>query len=307
MKELIRERRDNGDYKSLFDLVERVGDKGCNKKQLEGLTYAGALDSIHSNRAQIIESLAILGKYAHAYCEDKNSNQVSLFGGKDMKLETPKLPTVNPWGNSEKLEYEFKAVGMYLSAHPLDIYTKTLKAMDVITYAEILKEVKATGKDYVKLAGIITSKQVKISKRGNKFAFLGLSDSSGSYEVTLFSEVLENCADAIEVGKSVIVPATADVQDDNIKLLAASIKDLDIEMGKATKSIKIHIADEKSVANIQEILFQVGAGKVKVNLVLPTKDFSKHVEISIGSYNLIPNKIDEIRVLDGISKVEDFS
>lgn len=323
MKSLVEERLENGEFKGVFDLVERVGDKGINKKQLEGLTYAGALDSIHPNRAQIIESMDILSKYASTYCSEKNSNQVSLFGGEDMKLETPKLAIVKPWNNGEKLEYEFKAVGMYLSAHPLDIYNKTLKAMDVIEFKDVIKEVRNTGKDYVRLAGMITAIQQRVSKRGNKFAFVGLSDASGSYEVTLFSEVLENCKDVLEVGKSVVVSATADVQEDSVKLLAAALKDLESEMAKATKSIKVHIVDEKAVAPMQEILKEAGAGKVKVDVIMTVYDAvtdasgdddeataftqAKKVEMSIGKFNLIPNTIDEIRVIEGIGKVEDFS
>jgi DNA polymerase-3 subunit alpha len=307
MKSLVNERKENGNFKDIFDLVERVGDKGCNKKQLEGLTYAGALDDIHPNRAQLIESMEILGKYASTYSHEKNSNQVSLFGGQDIKLETPKLPLIQPWSNSEKLEYEFKAVGMYLSSHPLDLYNKTLQSMEVIKYADVLKEVKDTGKNYVKLAGIITSKSIKTSRRGNKFAFIGLSDSSGSYEITLFSDALENSKDILEVGNLVVIPATADIDEDNLKLRGAAVKDLAKEMVNATKSIKVFVEDKKSITNIHNILKDIPKGKIKVNIIISTSDFSKQVEISIGGFNLIPNKIDEIRVLEGINKVEDFS
>jgi len=307
MKSLVKERKENGEFKDIFDLVERVSDKGCNKKQLEGLIYAGALDCISDNRAQLIESVEILGKYASAYCNEKNSNQASLFGGGGVSLEKPKLPLVKAWINSEKLDYEFKAIGMYLSSHPLDVYKKSLKAMDVIRYDEILNEVKTTGKNFVQLAGMITSVQKRVSKRGNKFAFVGLSDASGSYEVTLFSETLENCADALEVGKSVIVKATADVEEDNIKLLAASVRGLEEEISKATKAIKVYIADVKAIPNLKEILEKCGKGKVKVSIISSTSDLSQSAEMYIGKYNVLSSAVEEIRVLEGISKIEDYS
>jgi DNA polymerase-3 subunit alpha len=200
-------------FATLFDFARRVDLKRVGKRPLEMLARAGAFDQLEPNRARVFEALDSLVAYSAAIHEAKASNQVSLFGDSGSDIPEPRLPFRDDWLPVERLGHEHQAVGFYLSGHPLDDYMSALKRKDVKTLAEITARA-ANGPFVGKLAGSVASKQERKSAKGNRFAFVQLSDPTGLYEVTVFSDVLEQARDYLEPGKNVVLTVKVDPDGD---------------------------------------------------------------------------------------------
>ncbi|HYD32382.1 MAG TPA: DNA polymerase III subunit alpha, partial [Azospirillaceae bacterium] len=186
MQAVVAERVRNGPYKDLFDLARRLDTKTINKRQLENLACAGAFDSLEPNRAKVHAAIETLIRYAQSAAAERESGQNSLFGGgTGAVLDKPPLPVVPDWDTLEKLKHEFDAIGFYLSAHPLDAYAAPLSRLKVVKAADLAHLAGKGGTTRYKVAGIVAGRRESTSKAGKKFAFVGVSDTSGQYEVTV--------------------------------------------------------------------------------------------------------------------------
>ena len=119
-------------------------------------------------------------------------------------IPEPRMAQCDDWLPTERLAAEHQAIGFYLSGHPLDDYAGALKRKKVLTLAEIEKQAKGGG-IAARIAGAVSSRQERKSARGNRFAFVQLSDSTGLYEVTVFSEALEAGRQYLEPGQNVVI------------------------------------------------------------------------------------------------------
>ena len=141
---LITEARGDAPFVTLFDFARRVDLKRVGKRPLEMLARAGAFDVLDRNRRRVFDSLdGLMALFGGDVIEQKNSNQVSLFGEAGDDLPEPRLSPVQDWLPAERLGEEFKAVGFYLSGHPLDDYMAPLKRKQVITLEEVRRARRA--------------------------------------------------------------------------------------------------------------------------------------------------------------------
>ena len=154
------------------------------------LARAGAFDELDPNRARVFDALDPLVAYSAAVHDAKASDQVSLFGEAGTDIPEPRLPYRDDWLPVERLTQEHLAIGFYLSGHPLDDYMSALKRREVKTLTEITA-LAERGPLVAKIAGSVASRQERKSAKGNRFAFVALSDPTGLYEVTVFSDTLE--------------------------------------------------------------------------------------------------------------------
>ncbi len=188
-EEIVNERKAHGDFKDIFDFVERVSGKVINKKTMEALAKSGAFDNIHNNRKQIHDSCEVLSKYCASFQEEKNSSQLSLFGGFDSGSNVkPILAKTDDWFGVERYQREFEAFGFYLKGHPLDSLKTDLESRG-ITYSNELESDNILDGDKIRLAGVVVSTSIKSSAKG-RYAFIGLSDPKGMIEVALFDNDL---------------------------------------------------------------------------------------------------------------------
>ena len=299
-------------FATLFDFARRVDLKRVGKRPLEMLARAGGFDQLDPNRRRVFDSLDALVGYSAAVHEQRGSAQVSLFGEAGEDLPEPRLANVPDWLPAERLAEEFKAVGFYLSGHPLDDYMGALKRKGVMTLDDVTA--RAQGGPFVaKLAGVVAGRQERKSARGNRFAFAQLSDTTGAYEVTLFSEALENARDHLETGSKVVVTAEATLEADQLKLLARSVAPIDTAVADAgTSGLKIFVNDMcaiDTVSNVLESAAQVArsAGKGPVLLCLLDTALPGEVEIELGnSFALNPQIRGAIKSLEGVMAVEDI-
>src|SRR5205085_911369 len=123
---------------------------------------------------------------------------------RELVAERPSLPIVPDWPAVERLQNEFDAIGFYLSSHPLDPYAKSLERAGILRWVDLPAALAANSSSRFRLAGIVIGKKERTSARGNRFAFVQLSDTSGAFEVTVFSEMLSQARGLLDGGQPLI-------------------------------------------------------------------------------------------------------
>jgi DNA polymerase-3 subunit alpha len=193
---------------SLNELCERVDLRMCNKRVLEALIGAGALDNLGGHRAQYAKALDDAIAEAALEQEEKASGQVSLFGdpssngGTSSRGTKHELPVASPWPESERLQKEKEILGFYISGHPLEPYRTECELFASHTVAQLGTW---TG-DPITLGVVITAVKKQISKKsGAEFARLTVEDFSGSSEVLVFPEAWANLSHQIRVDVPVLL------------------------------------------------------------------------------------------------------
>jgi DNA polymerase-3 subunit alpha len=308
---LIVDGRGDGEFVNLFDFARRVDLKRVGKRPLEMLARAGAFDVLDRNRRRVMMSLDALSGYSGAIHDQKSSNQVSLFGEAGDDLPEPRLAGGDDWVPAERLAEEFKAIGFYLSGHPLDDYMGALKRKGVLTLDEVIAKAER-GACVVKMAGTVSGRQERKSARGNRFAFAQLSDPTGQYEVTLFSDTLEAARDYLETGSQVVLSCEATMESDQLKLLGRSVAPIDNVVADAGgAALRVFIDTPDAITSVKTILdnaakdgVRAGKGPVFFNLMHP--DLPGEVELDLGDeFPVNPQIKGALRSLDGVIEVED--
>jgi DNA polymerase-3 subunit alpha len=305
MKSVIAEREANGPYSDLFDFARRLDPRIVNKRQLENLARAGAFDGLNPNRAQVCRTVDLMLREAGAAASERDSQQVNLFGEAEMTLEPPSLPDVPPWPDTERLTQEFEAIGFYLSAHPLDAYAKTLQRLGVVRVREIPGRLNGEVRR-LKLAGAVLGVQERTSARGNRFAFVQLSDPSGVFEVTVFSDVLSACRDLIAPGSMLVVSVDARIEEDTPRLTAQAIQSLERSALNAAAGLKVYLDDPRPLDGLKTILAQGAEGRGAVTLVLALQGGHREVEVALpGGYAVSPAVRAAVKAVPGIVDVQE--
>ncbi len=297
-------------FSDLFDLARRVDLKRIGKRPLEMLARAGAMDQLDSNRRKVLESLDALTAFSSAHFEALNSAQVSLFGEKGTDLPNPRLPMPEAWQPTQMLQQEHLAVGFYISGHPLDDYMGPLKRQRVLSLAELKQKVQG-GAVAAKIAGSVSSVQIRKSARGNRFAFVELSDPTGLYEATLFADVLETARDLLVVGANVVLTVEAHLEGEGVKLLARSVVPVDsVVAAAAGAGLRVFIREATAIEVVARILTehdQGPGGRGPVNLVLMSADLPGEVELALpGMSRITPQIRGAIKHVAGVAHVEEF-
>ncbi|MDP5360361.1 MAG: DNA polymerase III subunit alpha, partial [Paracoccaceae bacterium] len=163
MRLITAARAEGGAFEGLFDFAARVDLKRVGKRPLEMLARAGALDCLDSNRRKVFESLEALVAHSAMAHSERASAQVSLFGDVTDALPVPRLPQPDDWSPMERLTQEHRAIGFYLSGHPLDDYGPSLKRSGVLTHAELLRKAAGSSQVTARIAGSAGSPSAAIA------------------------------------------------------------------------------------------------------------------------------------------------
>ena len=196
---IIAERHKNGQYKDIFDFVQRVNLSAVNRKAMESLALSGGFDSFGIRREQYFAQNAKGGtfvetllRYGQVYQSEQSSMQNSLFGDMGgVEIQTPPVPECEPWSTMELLKRERELVGIYLSAHPLDDYAVVLKHMCNLNCTQIGREMdkKAFASiEELTFGGIVTSVSQRWTKTNKPFGIVTIEDFEGQGELALFGE-----------------------------------------------------------------------------------------------------------------------
>jgi DNA polymerase-3 subunit alpha len=218
------------------------------------------------------------------------------------------------------LTEEFKAVGFYLSGHPLDDYMTPLKrkwardaGVPFMTLDELTDKVADRGAMNARLAGVVAGRQERKSARGNRFAFAQMSDPTGGYEVTLFSDTLEAARDHLEVGSKVVITVEATMETDQLKLLGRSVAPIDLAVADAGGvGLRVFIDTAQAIAAVADVLAGArpaanGGGRGPVQLCLMDPGLPGEVEVDLGvEFPVTPQIKGAIRSLGGVLEVEEI-
>jgi DNA polymerase-3 subunit alpha len=305
MEALVDERAANGPYKGLMDFADRLDSRQVNKRQLENLAAAGAFESLGLNRRQAYDMVDTVMRHAALAQSERESNQTNLFGGDEASQDIrPRIPDLAEWPAEEKLTREFEALGFYLSAHPMESHKQLCDRLGVVEYRDVASG--AVRGERVKLAGIVGARRLTTSARGARMAFVQISDASGSFEVTIFSEVLAGARELLEAGKPLIMTVEVQRREEDIRLTALRVELLDDVATQAAAGLRIFLSDAGAVDNLAAVFREHGArGKGRVSLVLDAGD--REVEMELGTQYAISSAMrGAIKSIPGILDVRDL-
>ncbi len=189
--------RNDGPFESIFDFMERINTKFCNKKSLIALICSGCFDSFKTlHRAQYFEEndsgvsfLDDLMKYSERHDVGNSSNQPTLFDFEEIGVIRPRIPSCKPWPRSQALIKEKEYISLYLSAHPLDDFEYEIQYFGGTDIKDLNHQItQFIGKPSFWIRGIISDVFHKESKMGNHYAQFTLGDKTGSYSFSIFGE-----------------------------------------------------------------------------------------------------------------------
>ncbi|MEM9754889.1 MAG: DNA polymerase III subunit alpha, partial [Pseudomonadota bacterium] len=309
---MVVDARGSRPFATLFDFARRVDLKRVGKRSLEMLAGAGAFDALDRNRARVLEGLDALTAYSGAIHEQRASAQVSLFGEAGEDLPEPRLPKRDDWLPNERLAVEHGAIGFYFSGHPLDDYMPALKRQGCLTLAEVEARVQS-GAFAARMAGAVASRKERKSQRGNRIGFVQMSDPTGLYEVTIFSDTLDATRDYLEPGAKVVLQVEATFESDQLRLLARGVQPIDDTVAsEAAAGLRVFVDAEEGLNSVAGLLDRVRAeGKAKgrgpVHLCLIAPDLPGEVDLALdGDFPITPQVRGALKSLPGVVTVEEI-
>ncbi len=260
-REVEKEREENGPYKDLWDLCERVAIRGVNKSTVKTLLEAGGLECF-GHRAQLLAALDQAYSAGQKSEADRAAGQTSLFdSAPEETASVATLPDVPPLPDEQVLELEKELLGLYLSNHPL---VKNEEKLERCTSARLEDIGEFAEGTEVVVGGIITEVKPYTTKKGDKMAFLTIESLAADAEVTVFPSVYDKCRDLLEKDALVVMDAKIDrgggrngngdsggSDQDNVKLLCDSVRLL--EKARKVSDRRLQAADDGR-AKQQEIL-----------------------------------------------------
>ncbi len=306
MKALVAEREKNGAFADLFDLSARLDSKVINKRQMENLSSAGAFDSLEPSRAKVMENVEMLVKLCGQSTQERNSGQVNLFGTAQQPAAKPTLKDVAPWDDLTKLQKEFGALGFYLSSHPLDGYRALLDRLGVVRASQLASVAGGTGSTRRKVAGILVGKQERTAKSGNRFAFCQMSDTSGMFEVMVFSEVLSARRELLVSGAPLVV--TVDVQGTpaEYRLTVQHVEKLEELAARESQGVMLVLAGEQGLQAMYDMSNKLPRGKSKIHFLIDI-DGEEEAEVALpGTYAFTTDFRKNLKALPGVLEVQDL-
>ena len=301
---IVNERKKNGNYKNIDDFCNRLKDENINIRQLEFLIKSGSFDDLEKNRSKLFNNI---NKIVQVIRDNgKNIDQNNLF---ENNIEgNNNVINLNysgkKWTKSATLNFEYEALGLYLSQHPLKDFDIFLKKNNFLTYEEIEKSminVKNEEKKFFKIAALPIDIKERTSKKGNKYAYAQFSDTTSNFEAIIFSDVLNSSNELIKNHDLLLLILEVIKNDNNISLRAQEVLSLRKFINESNKKIKV-LADKKTNINdLKEYLnkYKNDSGS-EFNLLIDINQ--KLVNISIpGKYDffkIINNKLEDIKFLN---------
>lgn len=259
IESIVAEREDGGFYTDLFDFCSRIDLKKANRRVLESLIKAGALDAIGPNRATLMASLDEAIKAAEQFKRNKIAGQDDLFGSVVTETATQQHQyiRVKPWTDEQVLQGEKDTLGLFLTGHPIERYIPEINQMAI----RRLRDLHPTGRgELTKVSGLIVAMRVMNTKRGDKMAILTLDDKSGRCDVAVFSEPFELYKHLL-IKDSVIVvegEARTDNYSGGVSVTAKTILSFEETRERYCKAIEITLSDtvigDETLDELTEIL-----------------------------------------------------
>lgn len=298
IEEIIRARRENGMPKDIFQFIDHIDVSVVNKKAVESLIKAGALDCLNPNRAAHLAVYETLMESAQTNARKNIAGQISLFQTAEAAMDAgdvrTSLPQVENFDRRILLAMEKEMLGVYISGHPLDGYADRIRKTATVNSQQLEEAGQQSSEEaaqdpgyypgdaraqmmparrnggiqdkmHVVMAGMITGKKTLITKKNQIMAFVDLEDLYGQTEVVVFPRVLEQYQSEIYEDNVVVIKGRLDFREgETPKLLAESVESLEsAESGDRGEFLKVRIPDrldEKQAMTELADIFRKHAG-----------------------------------------------
>jgi DNA polymerase-3 subunit alpha len=305
MRLLVEERDKNGVFRGIWDMAARLPAHVMNRRQMEYLIKAGAFDSMHKNRNQLLGGLDMIIGYNATTQREKESQQVSLFGDTSaQKINLPALPVCDDWLPMERMENENEALGFYLSSHPMHGYRGALTRIGVVASRNFSGKL-GTGYSSMKVAGLVSKIKIRSGEKG-RFAFVSMSDEFGAFEIAIFKEdILNRYRPQLTSGTMIVAQVDGKREENGARLILQSLQPLEeavAEVAGLAMPKKLHITINSPIAatKLKMLLGEANGAGTKITLLAAIEENQK-VEIALkGQYALSPNILMQIPTMEGV-------
>jgi DNA polymerase-3 subunit alpha len=284
---IVDERRQNGRYNSLHDFTSRVDLRLVNRRVIESLVKAGAMDSLGETRRTLFENIDGALEFGASVQGDRLKGQWSLFEEMDGEGETPyyQMRQFDEWSETELSEFEKEVLGFYFKAHPLLKYDGVIKRLGAVTIGE-LKEIPSDSR--VSLLGILSSVKVITTRDNKEMAFAGLEDLSGTLEIVVFPSVYEKFSGYL--GERRVIVVTGRINGD--KVMADRLlypEEAEKEAHSGMHVLLPRSVDEEKLMRLRDLFIQ-NRGRCTIFIHTPELD-SVHRAIRASTFLLVdPNE-----------------
>jgi DNA polymerase III subunit alpha len=244
---MLSVRKELGRIDSLHTLCEHADLRLVNKRVLESLIKAGALDSLASEqhrsvrdrRACLFAAVDKAIEHGGRHQRDRDKGQSQLFGGCDDNgvPETVRLPDAPPWPEAQQLAFEKEALGLYMSGHPLERFSEELKAFGAKRLAELAGSEADTW-----VGGIVSGLRPLKTKKGDRMCVFMLDDIAGSLEVVVFPETFGKHGSLVEADAMLLVRGKFEKDDESARIVATELLPIAALKERTTREVVIHLS-----------------------------------------------------------------
>lgn len=259
---LVKERSENGEYKSLSDFATRLSGKEVNKRTVESFIKSGAFDSIPGTRKQLMQVYVSVLDSVNQEKKKAMTGQMTLFdfAPEDEQINYEyQMPDVGEFSKDELLAFEKEVLGIYVSGHPLEAFEGLLKKNTTATTLDFAideetNEVKVTDGEYEVVGGMVVSKTLKTTKTNNVMAFITIEDLFGTLEIIIFPRDYEKYKYRIDVDEKVLIKGKVAMEEDKpAKLICTEV----IPFSEIPKEVWIRFSDKNNFMESEQSLYEI--------------------------------------------------
>jgi len=297
---LISARNEGGAFSDLFDLAQRVEAGRGNKRVMESLIHAGALDALGSHRASLMATLPVALTLAGQASRDQDLGQNDMFGVSAAQLPARSYVDVAEWDEERRLQGEKQTLGLFLTGHPITRYERELEAITDCRIAEL----KPTENRSVTVAGLVVGLRTMNTRQGGRMAFMTLDDRSGRLEIAVFSDMYQQCRDLLREDNLLVVEGqvTVDEYTGGFRMSASRLHDIDQAREALARRLVIDIDAQQAgngfIARLEAVLRPYANGACPV--YLRYTNGAAEAELALGPEWLVrPNR----DMLEGLNQL----
>jgi DNA polymerase III subunit alpha len=299
VKGILAARENLGRFTDFFEFCASIDNRLLNKRVLESLVRAGAMDGIGGHRSQMIAAIDRAIERAQKLQRARESGQHGLFAGGSTEISPPReaLPEVEEWSEHELLAAEYSVLGFYVSGHPLDKFAGRLEELKAVEISTV--EGRRNGEE-IAVGGIIVQTRAMRSRRGARWAILTLQDRTGVVEGLVFPEAFQKLEPILKAASPLLVKARVAVEDVGTRLIVSDARPLDQVMDRPATAMRVRVGlnlfKNGELDRLQD-LFRAHPGRCRVDFELVGEDGS---EATLESRSLVQPASELVEAVRGI-------